>query len=266
MSRRAVLITGATSGIGCASTLALRDAGFRVFGGYRNEAGRRQLAAQGVEGVRLDVTDGPQVEAARQSVERTLANDEFAGLLNNAGTAGGGPVELEPLAEYRRIMEVNFFGAVSVTRAFLPLLRRSRGRIVMMSSLAGVLATPLFGSYAASKFALEGFSDSLRREVGRHGVGVTIIEPGPVRTPIWDQVDNLDLGDWEASVYAEEIALRLDAARDSARTGLPPDTVAQAVLRALTARRPPIRMIVTGNRLKVGLARRLPAWLLDRLV
>ncbi len=166
-----VLVTGASSGIGRAAALALSQRGFSVYAGARGP-----LDYEGVTRVELDVTDPDHVEALRE-----LPIDA---LVNNAGIAVIGPLEYLPLDELRRQLEVNTVGQLAVIQACLPALRRTHGRIVNVSSISGRVALPLYGPYAASKFALEALSDSLRREL-RGAVGVSLIQPGAVATPIW---------------------------------------------------------------------------------
>jgi NADP-dependent 3-hydroxy acid dehydrogenase YdfG len=168
-----VLVTGASSGIGAAVARELAGQGFSVFGTIRRPDDAAALAAAGAVPVRMDVTDGPSIAAARADVERALEGRPLAGLVNNAGIPAAGPLELLPLAELRRVLEVNLIGAVAVTQAFLPLLRISRGRIVNISSIAGRAAMPFVGPYAASKFGLQAVSDgcdansAVRRAGGR---------------------------------------------------------------------------------------------------
>ena len=162
---KAVLVTGASSGIGRAVAGELVRRGFTVFGTIRRRDDAPALAALGATPVTLDVTDAATIAAARAQLERALAGQPLVGLVNNAGIPAAGPLELLPLDELRRVFEVNVVGVVAVTQAFLPLLKVARGRIVNISSLAGRAALPFLGPYAASKFALEAISDSLRREL-----------------------------------------------------------------------------------------------------
>src|SRR5947209_18757286 len=155
---KAVLVTGASSGIGRAVAAELVRRGFTVFGTIRRRDDAASLAALGATPVTLDVTDAATIAAARAQLERALAGQPLAGLVNNAGIPAAGPLELLPLDELRRAFEVNLVGAVAVTQAFLPLLKVSRGRIVNMSSVAGRGALPFLGPYAASQVALDAVS------------------------------------------------------------------------------------------------------------
>jgi NAD(P)-dependent dehydrogenase (short-subunit alcohol dehydrogenase family) len=172
------LVTGASSGIGRAIASHLSERGFTVLAGVRNEPD----APPATEPLRLDVTNPTDVAAAAQRV-----GDRLDALVNNAGIAISGPVEAVPIAEWRRQIEVNLLGQVAVTQALLPALISARGRIVNMSSIGGRNALPLFAPYAASKFALEAMTDSLRREVAHLKVGVVSVEPGGIATPIWSK-------------------------------------------------------------------------------
>ena len=161
---------------------------------------------------------------------------------------------------------MNLIGALAVTQAFLPLLKAARGRIVNVSSVAGRGALPFMGPYAASKFALEGMSDSLRRELLPFGVRVIMIEPGSVQSRIWDKVAAMDLGRYRATAYGHVLERFRDAALRGAKRAPPADIVARAVARALTARRPPVRMLVSEHPIIDRLLLRLPDRLLDWLI
>jgi NAD(P)-dependent dehydrogenase (short-subunit alcohol dehydrogenase family) len=268
VSRGAALVTGASTGIGEASARHLASLGFRVFAGVRNQADADRLAGDAITPLMLDVTDGATIDAAARAV-----GGELAGLVNNAGIAVSGPVEYVPIEEWRRQLEVNLLGQIAVTQALMPALRASRGRVVNVSSIGGRVALPLAGPYAASKFALEAVSDSLRREVSRFGVKVSVIEPGGIATPIWgkglEAADALMAG---VPPEAEELygeladALRAEAQR-LATEGLPPSAVAEEVGRALTARRPRTRYLVGRDaKLRARIAALLPDRAFDALV
>ena len=182
-----VVVTGASSGIGEATALRLANAGFAVFAGVRREEDAEALRLRGVRPVRLDVRDAAQVAAAAQEVRGALGPAGLVALVNNAGVVVPGPLEFVPLDKLRGQFEVNVIGQVAVIQAFLPLLRETRGRIVNISSIDGRIATPLLGPYVASKFALEGLSDALRRELRPWGIQITLIEPGAIKTRIWEK-------------------------------------------------------------------------------
>jgi NAD(P)-dependent dehydrogenase (short-subunit alcohol dehydrogenase family) len=185
---KTVVITGASTGIGAACAWHLDRLGFTVLAGVRRMEDGEALKAQAstrLQPIILDVTDTKSIEEARQVVAELVGARGVAGLVNNAGIAVAGPLETVPIADLRRQFEVNVIGQVAVTQAFLPLLRRGRGRIVNMGSIAGRAAMPVMGPYSASKFALEALTDALRLEVQQWGIQVSIVEPGAIATPIW---------------------------------------------------------------------------------
>ena len=272
---RSVLVTGASTGIGYDIARLLAARGWRVFAGVRREAdGNRvqALAPALIVPVRLDVTDATSIAAARDSIEAAVGQAGLDGLINNAGIVVAGPVETVPLVDWRRQFETNVFGAIGVTQAFLPLLRRGRGRVVMISSISGRISYPLLGPYAASKYALEAVTDALRLELMPDGISVTLIEPGPIRTPIWEK--SRAASQLLTRRAAPDLAARYGPLREklrvatekSAAAGLDPAAVSVAVERALTARRPRIRQVI-GRNARLGLLlKHLPDRWSDRLI
>lgn len=267
-TRGSVVVTGASSGIGAATAARLIQAGYRVFAGYRSREDAGPLREVGAVPVRIDVTDVETLSQARAVVDRERRDGPLAGLVNNAGVPAAGPLELVPLEEVRRAFEVNVIGVLATTQAFLPALRRSGGRVVMLSSISARLPMPFAGPYAASKFALEAMSDCLRRELAPSGVDVVVLQPGAIRTAIWRRVEEMDLDRYRASPYGPLVERTREAALAAGRGGLPPERVADAVLEALTAARPPTRRLVLPARgtLRLRLLERLPDRWLDRLV
>jgi NAD(P)-dependent dehydrogenase (short-subunit alcohol dehydrogenase family) len=271
MSERVVVVTGASTGIGEACARMLADRGFRVLAGVRKDEDGERVRAAGerIEPVRLDVTDEASIAAAAQRV----GDAPLAGLVNNAGISVSGPLEFVPLDEWRRQLEVNVIGQVAVTQALLPALRRARGRIVNIGSVGGRVAVPLLSPYAASKFAMEGISDSLRRELRGQGVHVSIVEPGSIATRIWEKgVAAADGLREQAPPEAEEVygplieALRKEAA-STAERAIPPEAVAKVVLHALTADRPRVRYVVGRDaKMRIRAAGLLPDRAFDALV
>jgi NAD(P)-dependent dehydrogenase (short-subunit alcohol dehydrogenase family) len=268
MARGTVVITGASTGIGEATALHLAELGFEVRPGVRSDEDAERLRSRGLSPLRIDVTDEESIAAAAGEVA------ELAGLVNNAGIAVSSPVEFIPLDELRRQLEVNLIGQVGVIQAFLPALRKARGRIVNVSSIGGRVALPLAGPYAASKFALEAVSDSLRREVRRFGIEVSVIEPGGVKTPIWDKgQQTADSLLQQAPPEVNELygdlarAIRGEAQKIATDRGLPPEAVAKVIGRALTARRPKTRYLVGRDaKVRAAVAKRLPDRAFDALV
>ena len=241
--------------------MRLAQAGWRVLAGVRREGD----APEGTEELLLDVTDAEQIRDAAESV------DELNGLVNNAGIALGSPLELVPVDQLRHQLEVNLVGQVAVTQALLPALRRAKGRIVFMGSIAGRSALPFLAPYAASKHALEAVADSLRLELKPFGIPVSIVEPGSIRTAIWGRsaarADELaaTMDSELAELYAERVAAFRSVALKRGEGGAPADRVAEVVEEALTAERPHARYLVGRDaKLRAGFER-LPDRLRDRI-
>ncbi len=254
------LVTGASSGIGEATARRLARSGWRVLAGVR-KAGD---APEGTEELILDVTDAEQVAAVAAGV------DELYGLVNNAGIAIASALEMLPLDELRRQIEVNVIGQVAVTQALLPHLRRARGRIVFVGSIAGRSALPFLGAYAASKHALEAIADSLRVELSPWSIHVAIVEPATIATPIWakgaataDEIQARNPSD-SAPLYRERLDAFRRAATAAGRRAQPAERVAAVVERALTADRPRARYVVGRDARIRATIERLPDRLRDR--
>jgi len=259
------VVTGASSGIGEACALRLANAGWRVLAGFRRDEDAERLGAQGVEPVRIDVTEQVSIAAVADGVE------SLSGLVNNAGVAVSMPLELIPLDELRRQLEINVIGQVAVTQALLPALRRGRGRIVNVGSIAGRSALPFLGAYAASKHALEAATDALRVELRPFGITVSIVEPGTIATPIWAkgaetfQRIAAALADGAIEPYAGRLAAFSEAAAAAGRRGEPADEVAKVVEHALTAPRPKTRYVVGRDARRRARIERLPDRWRDRV-
>jgi NAD(P)-dependent dehydrogenase (short-subunit alcohol dehydrogenase family) len=265
-----VLVTGASTGIGESTTLHLKQLGFDAVGAVRKDEDAERLRSQGLRTVKLDVTDGESIAAARSE----LGDVPLAGLVNNAGIAVASPLEFLPLDQLRHQLEVNVIGQLAVTQRFLPALRAGRGRIVNVSSIGGRLALPLVGAYNASKFALEAVSDSLRRELLQHGVDVIVIEPGGVKTPIWrkstETADEFqkDMPPEADQLYGPMIAaLRKQTVKIAQETGIEAREVAEVIGRALTAKRPRTRYLVGREaRIRGPVAKVMPDRMMDRAI
>lgn len=275
-SRPAVLVTGASTGIGRATVEHLVREDCTVLAGVRGrEDGERlvALAPEQVHWLELDVTRPEQIAAAVAATARMLAPGGLRGLVNNAGIAMGGPLEYFPPEDLRRQLEVNVVGLHAVTQAFLPLVRRGRGRIVQVGSISGLIASPFIGPYAASKHAVEALADALRLELAPEGIPVAVIEPGQVRTPIWDK------GLRQSQTMTDRIppeglvryGSRLRAFRwileQAPRHGLEPSAVAEAIGHALFAPEPRLRYVLGKDaRIRLFLFRLLPTRAMDALV
>ena len=272
---RSIVITGVSSGIGYGAAREFSRHGYRVFGSVRKEEDARRLRAElGANFVPLvfDVTDRAAVLGAAEEVGEVLGGSGLAGLVNNAGTAIGGPLMLQPLEEVRAHFEVNVVGLVSVTQAFLPLLgaRRPRthepGRILNVGSVGGRIASPFIGAYAGTKHAVEGISDSLRRELLPYGIDVIVLEPGAVRTEIWDKGAE-HAGRYADTDYAASISRFGEYAAGLAKNGYSPEKFGGIVREVFEKEKPKTRYaIVPGKFANFTVPRLLPDRWLDRII
>jgi short-subunit dehydrogenase len=263
-SRQSVLVTGASTGIGLTTTQYLASKGMHVFAGARTKEALEALAKiSNVTPLTLDVTNIEEIKQAKIIIEEKTAG--LFGLINNAGIGKGGPLMDVSVEDLRAQFEVNLFGVHQITQAMFPLLLKAKGRIVMMSSDSGFFATPFFGPYCSSKFALEGYSDSLRREIAPYGVKVIIVEPGRVTTPIWDKGEKY-LDKYAGSLFAMEAkAIGEYAILKGKTAGLDPLKVAKQVYQILTVANPKLRYIVAKNKLEYQMMKILPASYVDKI-
>lgn len=275
---KSALITGSSTGIGREAALHLAARGWRVFAGVRKDQDARALADEAasrrlpgrIDPLTLDITNPDHIAAAAATIAAAVGSTGLHALINNAGIPIVGPVEAVPLDRWRRQFEVNFFGHIAVTQACLPMLRAARGRIVLVSSIAGLVGQPFLSPYCASKHALEALGDALRIELAPDGVGVTLLEPGAIKTPIWKRgeentraVEDSMPPDLVAR-YRDRLERVKKMASDAEAKGLPASACARAIERALTARRAPARIILgTDARLGAFFQRLLPARLFD---
>lgn len=246
-------MTGVSTGIGWAITDVLVRNGMRVFGSVRKAQDAERLASDfGTLFILLlfDVTDERAVQAGAQQVREQLNGETLLGLVNNAGIAVPGPLMHLPTDDFRHQLEVNLVSVLIVTKAFLPLLgvdrslRGKSGRIINISSTSGKVALPFIGAYAASKHGLEGFSETLRRELILYGIDVIIVAPGSVATPIWDKAEEFDLSAYADTEYIEAARRARDYMIRSGKNGLPVEKVSHVVLEALTTPNPRVRYAV----------------------
>ncbi|MEJ2290639.1 MAG: SDR family NAD(P)-dependent oxidoreductase [Deinococcales bacterium] len=332
----AVLVTGASTGIGRAVATLLARRGFAVFAGVRQQEAAERLAGEGASAqrsspaggaqgsitpVRFDVTDREGIARAAAEIDERVGERGLHGVVNNAGMVVAGPLEFLPLEDLRLQLEVNVIGQIAVTQAMLPLLRRARqrqldgsrasgpgvadpkpaavgvrspqaggaaagasggadaavrgshGRVVFVGSISGLVASRLLGAYAASKFAIEALGDAFRLELAPWGMQVAIVEPGRVRTPIWDktlgagQARLARMPDEAAELYDATIRAVAQGVTDVESAGIAPDGVARAVLHALSAPRARTRYRVGFDAHVVALLTRLlPDRWLDRFL
>lgn len=272
---KSVVVTGASSGIGWGCVKVLIAAGFRVFGSVRKQADADRLAREfgaNFTPLLFDITDEAAVAAGTKQVADLLGGETLAGLVNNAGVAVPGPLLYLQIDDFKRQIEINLTGQLIVTQAFLPLLGADRarkgppGRIVMISSVGGRNAMPFVGPYCASKFALEGLSESLRRELMLFGIDVVVIAPGAVATPIWDKADAVDIAPFANTPYAAPLDKIKSYMIANGRKGLPPERIGEAVKAALTVAKPKTRYTVTPEPLQNFMVNNLPKRLVDRMI
>ena len=255
---KTVLITGASTGIGQASVEYLAGKGWTVFAGVRKESDAETLNQLDgdVRPLFLDVTNDGEIDNAITTISAALGGETLAGLVNNAGIANMGPLALQPMEDIRSHFEVNVFGLMAMTKAALPLLgmdtdrRGNPGRIVNITSVGGRLSAPFLGAYAATKHAVEAFTDAFRRELIPFGIDAIAIGPGSVKTPIWDKAEaaNEDRP-YKGSVWDESIDQFADVMMEGGRNGLPPKEIAEVIETALTADSPKARYAPVPDKL-----------------
>lgn len=276
-TRRFVLITGASTGIGRACAMELARRGFDVFAGVRRQEDGSAVEADAgkladphgrVTAVRVDVTDACSITSAMSAIAQATGDDGLCGVVNNAGISVMGPIEFVPLDDWRRQFEINFFGAIAVAQAALPLLRKHvarygkwTARLVNMSSIAGRIAQPIIGPYTASKHAMESLSDSLRLELRPQGIHVCSINPGAIDTPIWHKAQATVVTmtpDHPSRALYGELIDGVAAAAERAHAGaIPPSAVAHSVAACMTCAKPKTRYFVGKDAKSGALARRL---------
>jgi NAD(P)-dependent dehydrogenase (short-subunit alcohol dehydrogenase family) len=288
MSKKRIVITGCSSGFGRVTAAELARRGWHVFGTVRKESDRESLLneamAYGYEEnltiVLCDITAAEQIAALVERVKDTLQEEaagdplasrpELDALLNNAGTAYAGPMELMQIDDLRAQFELNVIAQVAVTQALLPMLKAAHGTVINVSSLGGRVSMPVTGAYNASKFAIEAISDAWRIELSPFGVHVVVIEPGSSPTSIWQTSlqRSLDrIGQHRDGPYRRLMTLSERAARRSTKQGFPPQLFADTVVKILTGRRPRARYAIPfSTRVQIVLRSLLPDRLWDYLV
>lgn len=273
---KSVVVTGVSSGIGHGLAKELVGRGYRVFGSVRTEADAGRLAAElgtSFGPLVFDVTDEEAVLRAAEEVGETLGGGGLAGLVNNAGITIAGPMMQQPLAEVRAHFETNVFGLISVTRAFLPLLGATSpqthppGRIVNISSTEGKVSSPFLSAYAGSKHAVEGVSDSLRRELLPYGIDVVVIRSGPVETRNWSKTTEGRVEAYADTDYAVTLANFFEVATNARKGGYSSEEFARRAADAFETKRPRTRYAMVSNKLtNWTIPSLLPDRLYDRLI
>lgn len=273
---KSVVVTGVSTGIGYGATRVLIDRGLHVFGSVRKQSDADRLAADfggSFTPLLFDVTDEAAIGRAAAEVRGALGGNKLFGLVNNAGIASSGPLlEMAP-EDFRQQLAINLEGPFLVTQAFCPLLgvdsslQGAPGRIVNISSVAGVRALPFLGAYAASKFGLEGYSEALRRELLLFGIDVIVIGPGPVQTSIWDKAEEIDTSRYESSPYAPLLKGFQQAFVEKGRNGYSQARLGELIHLALTTERPRVRYAAVkssiAEKLMLALA---PKRVIDRVI
>ena len=264
-----IVITGVSTGIGHALACDLLDAGYEVFGSVRSEGDRERLQAElgpHFNALLFDVTDQDAVRQAAQEVNARLQGQNLLALVNNAGITTPGPLLHMPLDDFRRSLEVNVTGLLSVTQQFAPLLGarhdapHPHGRIVNLSSVSGRVAYPFMGAYAASKHAVEALSDALRRELLIYDVDVILIEPGTVHTPIVPKFAE-QIEQYRGTDYEPQLQKVAGQVQKREETALPVDAVTRVIRQAIEAPRPKTRYPIPRKWFSGWF---LPRWLPDR--
>jgi NAD(P)-dependent dehydrogenase (short-subunit alcohol dehydrogenase family) len=272
---QSLVVTGVSTGIGWATAKLLLARGFRVFGSVRNAADAQRLRGEfGPNFVPLsfDVTDEAAVLAAAREVRAALNGETLAGLVNNAGIAVAGPAFELSIDEFRRQMDVNVVGPVIVTQAFGPLLgadtslRGPKGRIVMVSSLAGKHGNPLLSAYSASKHAVEGLAESWRREFMLFGIDVVIVAPGAVKTPIWAKAEEADVSVYRNSPFFPALERIRKFMLQLGEKGLPAERIAAVIAKALTTANPKTRYQIAPDPIENFIVSVLPKRMLDKII
>ncbi|MFT4995095.1 MAG: NAD(P)-dependent dehydrogenase (short-subunit alcohol dehydrogenase family) [Paraglaciecola sp.] len=271
-----VVVTGASSGIGRSSVKVLSEKGFHVFASVRKQKDADSLSEEFGDKVTpliFDTSDEVAVKAGAAKVKNIIGTATLSGLVNNAGIAVTGPLMHIPIDELRHQLEVNTIAPLIVTQAFLPLLGavnppvQNPGRIINMSSLAGVEAMPFVGPYAASKHALEALSGSLRRELMLFGIDVIVIGPGAVATPIWDKAEQVDVSQYDQTVFKQALGKIAKLMSALGQKGIAVEKVAELVHHTLTIAKPKVRYAIVPNRLRDWIIpQSLPPRLLDKIV
>jgi hypothetical protein len=273
---RAIVVTGASTGIGRAAVAKAVREGAQVFASVRKEADAESLRGEhgaAVTPLLFDVADEVAVRAGAAQVAAALGNKRLYGLVNNAGIAVPGPLLHLDTDDLRRQFEINLFGVHNVTRAFADVLGADKertgkpGRIVMISSVGGQNGSPFVGPYSASKFALEGYSQSLRRELMLYGIDVIVIGPGAIATPIWDKAEGEDLKRFSNTDYAPAVERVSDYMLTQGREGLPPSDVGDLVWHCLSDPKPKVRYAILRKPfMDARLPRLLPPRMVDNII
>jgi len=272
---KSIVVTGVSTGIGKSIAEMLIQKRFHVFGSVRKQTDADRLRSDlgtGFTPLTFDITDEVAVHAAAKQVRDQLKGETLFGLVNNAGIAVAAPMLYLKPDDFRRQLEINVTGQLIVTQAFTPLLGADRslngkpGRIVNITSVSGKNGSPFLGAYAASKHALEGLSESMRRELMLYGIDVIIVAPGPIATPIWDKAEEVNAEEYRHTDYYESGKKFQKYTIAKGRSGLPPEAVSKAVFKALTSPNPRVRYAINPNPFMSWVMSLLPKRQLDAIM
>ncbi len=264
-----VIVTGASSGIGEATTRELARRGFHVLAGIRRDQDADAIRGLNIEPLILDITNPDHIRALADRVHGDPQGRAVRALINNAGMGVNAPVEVFALDQWRHLFEVNFF---DVTQTLLPALIRSKGRVINISSVGGKIAMATYGPYASTKFALEAVSDSLRREIAALGVQVVVVEPAAVRTKIGDraiaraQEVASTMTPEQSERYGRLVESITAQATSAMESGLSAEAAAKVIAQAVTARKPRTRYTIGREAALLPLLTTLPDRMLDRIL
>lgn len=269
-----VFVSGASSGIGESGCYALVRHGYEVLAGVRNEVDAKRLSDEGharIHPLLLDVTDQAAIIKARDQAEKIIGDGSLVAIFNNAGIVITGAVLYIPPEEWQHQFEVNFIGVIRTTQAFFPLLAKSKQagdhhprRIINMGSVSGLFASPFIGPYAASKYALEALSDSLRRELYMYDIQVVIIEAGNISTPIWNKAKQKE--SYFGPEYDSILAYKEHIIDGLINKGMPLKAVDDILIRSVRQQKVKARYLVRPQKWKFNLIRLLPARWIDKLI
>lgn len=272
---KTILITGVSTGIGKSCAKILSSNNYKVFGTIRTEEDaeilKKELGANFYP-IMMDVTNEESIDTAKETIQKNIPNKQLDILINNAGIALGGPIKYIDTDMFRKQFEVNLFGVVSVTKKFLDLLgateeNQHQGKIIMISSISGKRSYPFVSPYVASKHALEGLSDCIRKELMLYGIDVILIEPGPIKTAIWDKTPDPNHNQFIGSDYELSLKRFYKLVIQMGKKGFHPDVIGNRVKFILESKNPSVRHIITPNRfLNYTLASLLPTRLYDKII
>lgn len=271
-----IVITGASTGIGYATTASLIKRGYRVFGSVRKAADAERLQATFgdlFEPLIFDVTDRAAVQKAATQLTEKIGHEGLAGLINNAGIAVAGPVLHIPIEDFRHQLDVNVLGLVATTQAFAPLLGASHknnfaaGKIINVSSVSGKFSSPFMGAYASSKHAVEAISDALRIELQLYGIEVIVVGPGVVKTPIWEKAEELDLSHLEKTDYANSTKKLVHFLQKMSKDGFEQEAFGETMADIFETKNPKVRYALVPNKLQNWtLPRLMPTRILNKII